>query len=56
MGNSDTSPMDVRVALCQVLSRGDVRSNLDEVGKIPWVILHYRKYKWVKDLTRNFES
>lgn len=25
---------------------------LDEVGKIPWVILHYRKYKWVKDLTR----
>ena len=29
---------------------------LDEVGKIPWVILHYRKYKWVKDLTRNFES
>lgn len=34
MGNSDTSPMDVRVALCQVLSRGDVRSNLDEVGKI----------------------
>ena len=25
---------------------------LDEVGKIPWVIIHYRKYKWVKDLTR----
>ena len=25
---------------------------LDEVGKIPWVMLHYRKYKWVKDLTR----
>lgn len=25
---------------------------LDEVGKIPWVIVHYRKYKWVKDLTR----
>ena len=25
---------------------------LDEVGKIPWVLLHYRKYKWVKDLTR----
>ncbi len=25
---------------------------LDEVGKIPWVILHYRRYKWVKDLTR----
>lgn len=26
---------------------------LDEVGKIPWVIVHYRKYKWVKDLTRD---
>lgn len=25
---------------------------LDEVGKIPWVLLHYRKYIWVKDLTR----
>ena len=25
---------------------------LDEVGKIPWVMHHYRKYKWVKDLTR----
>lgn len=25
---------------------------LDEVGKIPWVLVHYRKYKWVKDLTR----
>ena len=25
---------------------------LDEVGKIPWVLLHYRKYKWVRDLTR----
>ncbi len=29
---------------------------LDEVGKIPWVIAHYRKYKWVKDLTRNFNE
>ncbi len=26
---------------------------LDEVGKIPWVIFHYKKYKWVKDLTRD---
>lgn len=26
---------------------------LDEVGKIPWVILRLRKYKWVKDLTVN---
>lgn len=26
---------------------------LDEVGKIPWVMLHYRKYVWVKDLTRD---
>lgn len=25
---------------------------LDEVGKIPWVMYHYRKYGWVKDLTR----
>jgi len=29
---------------------------LDEVGKIPWVLIHYKKYKWVKDLTRNVES
>ena len=26
---------------------------LDEVGKIPWVIFHFKKYKWVKDLTRD---
>ncbi|WP_026497595.1 MATE family efflux transporter [Butyrivibrio sp. WCD2001] len=25
---------------------------LDEVGKIPWVMYHFQKYKWVKDLTR----
>ncbi|MBR5866957.1 MAG: MATE family efflux transporter [Spirochaetaceae bacterium] len=25
---------------------------VDEVGKIPWVIHHYKKYKWLKDLTR----
>ncbi|MBP9988705.1 MAG: MATE family efflux transporter [Ruminococcus sp.] len=25
---------------------------LDEVGKIPWVMIHFKKYKWVKDLTR----
>ena len=25
---------------------------LDEVGKIPWVMFHYRKYKWVKNITR----
>lgn len=25
---------------------------LDEVGKIPWVMLHYKRYIWVKDLTR----
>ena len=24
---------------------------LDEVGKLPWVMAHFRKYKWVKDLT-----
>lgn len=29
---------------------------LDEVGKIPWVMYHYKKYKWVKDLTRNTEN
>ncbi len=27
---------------------------VDEVGKIPWVLIHLRKYKWVKDLTKNF--
>ena len=26
---------------------------LDEVGKIPWVLCHHRKYKWVRDLTRD---
>ena len=26
---------------------------VDEVGKLPWVYAHYRKYKWVKDLTRD---
>lgn len=26
---------------------------LDEVGKIPWVMFHFRKYKWVRDLTRD---
>ena len=26
---------------------------LDEVGKIPWVMFHYRKYKWVRNITRN---
>ncbi len=26
---------------------------LDEVGKIPWVMIHFRKYKWVRDLTRD---
>ncbi len=25
---------------------------LDEVGKIPWVMAHFKKYKWVRDLTR----
>lgn len=25
---------------------------IDEVGKVPWVIHHFKKYKWVKDLTR----
>ncbi len=28
---------------------------LDEVGKIPWVMVHYKKYKWVKDLTRDMK-
>ncbi len=26
---------------------------LDEVGKIPWVMCRFRKYKWVRDLTRD---
>ena len=25
---------------------------LDEVGKIPWVMYRFRKYKWVQNLTR----
>ena len=25
---------------------------LDEVGKLPWVYIHFKKYKWVKNLTR----
>lgn len=29
---------------------------LDEVGKIPWVMIHYRKYAWVKDLTRDLPA
>lgn len=29
---------------------------LDEVGKIPWVMIHYKKYRWVKDLTRPTEA
>ena len=29
---------------------------LDEVGKIPWVMYRFRKYKWVKDLTRTEPS
>ena len=27
---------------------------VDEVGKIPWVMYRFRKYKWVQDLTREF--
>ena len=29
---------------------------LDEVGKIPWVMARFRKYKWVQDLTRDREA
>ncbi len=29
---------------------------LDEVGKIPWVMLRFKKYKWVQDLTRKLEA
>lgn len=29
---------------------------LDEVGKIPWVMYHYKKYKWVRDLTRELPA
>ena len=29
---------------------------VDEVGKLPWVMLRFRKYKWVKDLTRQSEA
>ena len=29
---------------------------LDEVGKIPWVMARFRKFKWVKNLTRDTEE
>ncbi|MCR5622824.1 MAG: MATE family efflux transporter [Treponema sp.] len=29
---------------------------LDEVGKIPWVMAHFYRFKWVKDLTRDREE
>jgi len=29
---------------------------LDEVGKIPWVMVRFKKYKWVKDLTRSYDE
>ena len=29
---------------------------LDEVGKIPWVMYRFRKYKWVKNLTRDTDQ
>ena len=29
---------------------------VDEVGKIPWVMIRMKKYKWVKDLTRKLDE
>ena len=29
---------------------------LDEVGKIPWVMIRFRKYKWVRNLTKEFSN
>ena len=29
--------------------------SLDEVVKLPFVYLHYKKYRWVNNITRNFE-
>ena len=29
---------------------------VDEVGKLPWVYAHYKKYKWVRDLTRDLKE
>ena len=26
---------------------------VDEVGKVPWVMLHYRRYQWVRNITRS---
>ena len=26
---------------------------LDEVGKVPWILYHYKKYKWVRNITRD---
>lgn len=28
---------------------------LDEVGKVPAVLIHFKRYKWVKNLTRQLE-
>ena len=30
--------------------------NMDEIVKLPAVRVHYRKYKWVRDLTREGET
>ena len=27
--------------------------SLDEIIKIPWVYAHYKKYKWLKNITRD---
>jgi len=29
---------------------------IDEVGKIPWTLLHYRRHLWVRNLTREKEA
>ena len=26
---------------------------LDEVGKVPWVIWHHKRYKWVRNITHD---
>lgn len=27
-------------------------TSLDEIGKLPWIIYHHRKYKWVRNITK----
>ena len=32
------------------------QTDLDEFGKVPWVICHHRQYKWVRNITRQADQ